>query len=391
MKFTKFLVLCIVFIHSCPHGAQNLLVHIFSQNKIQSIELEVIQGSYQLQSTIGFLSEINEGQSLSLQVNSSNQIHVAKNGTFVGLYDSLFLFQSSHADYIRFSPQLFSKKYLKSREYEGDFGFSVLHGDIQVLNSIFIESYLEGVLASEAGTRCDKEYYKIQAIISRTFARNNRNKHLDQGFHLCDAVHCQAYYGNYRGELTGINDGVKETYGLVLVDSNDFSFPTFFSANCGGQSAETDQIWNKPLSNYVSHADTFCTHTRQANWELYIPKVKLLNYLEKNYFFDISKKKNRDLAFNFIQNERKTFFIHPSFGIPLRDIRSAFKLRSTYFSCSPVGDKVLLKGRGFGHGIGLCQEGAMEMVKQGFGYKEILNFYFRGAELSEWNTPISHW
>ena len=119
MKFTKFLVLCIVFIHSCPHGAQNLLVHIFSQNKIQSIELEVIQGSYQLQSTIGFLSEINEGQSLSLQVNSSNQIHVAKNGTFLGLYDSLFLFQSSHADYIRFSPQLFSKKYLKSREYEG--------------------------------------------------------------------------------------------------------------------------------------------------------------------------------------------------------------------------------------------------------------------------------
>ena len=119
--------------------------------------------------------------------------------------------------------------------------------------------------------------------------------------------------------------------------------------------------------------------------------MKLLNYLEKNYFFDISKKKNRDLAFNFIQNERKTFFIHPSFGIPLRDIRSAFKLRSTYFSCSPVGGKVLLKGRGFGHGIGLCQEGAMEMVKQGFGYKEILNFYFRGAELSEWNTPISHW
>ena len=391
MKFIKFLILCIVFIHSFPHGAQNLLVHIFSQNKIQSIELEVIQGSYQLQSTIGFLSEINEGQSLSLQVNSSNQIHVAKNGTFVGLYDSLFLFQSSHADYIRLSPQLLSKKYIKSREYEGDFGFSVLHGDIQVLNSIFVESYLEGVLASEAGTRCDKEYYKIQAIISRTFARNNRSKHLDQGFHLCDAVHCQAYYGNYQGELSGINDGIKETYGLVLVDSNDFSFPTFFSANCGGQSAETDQIWNKSLPNYVSYADTFCKHTRQANWEIYISKTKLLNYLEKNFFFDISKKKNRDLAFNFIQNERKTFFIHPSFGIPLRDIRSAFKLRSTYFSCSPVGDKVLLKGRGFGHGIGLCQEGAMEMVKQGFGYKEILNFYFRGAELSEWNTPISHW
>ena len=97
------------------------------------------------------------------------------------------------------------------------------------------------------------------------------------------------------------------------------------------------------------------------------------------------------MAFNFTQNERKTFFIHPSFGIPLRDLRSTFKLRSTFFSCEPVGDKVLLRGKGFGHGIGLCQEGAMEMVKRGYSYKEILSFYFRGARLSGWNNPISHW
>ena len=391
MKFTKYLFFCIVFVHSFSHDAQNLLIRVFSQNKIQSIELEVIQGSYQVQSTEGFLTEVNEGQSLKLQVNSSNQIHVAKNGAFIGVYDTLFLFQSSHIDYIRLSPELLNENHVQSRQYEGDFEFSAFHGYIQVLNSIFVESYLEGVLASEAGVRCEKEYYKIQAIISRTFARNNLNKHIDQGFHLCDAVHCQAYYGNYQGELKGINHGVKETHGLVLVDSNDFSFPTFFSANCGGQSAETDQVWNTFLPNYVSHEDTFCIHTRQANWEVYIPKTKLLNYLSKNYFFDISKRKNRHMAFNFTQDERKTFFIHPSFGIPLRDLRSAFNLRSTFFSCEPVGDKVLLRGRGFGHGIGLCQEGAMEMVKFGFGYKEILSFYFRGAELADWNTPISHW
>jgi stage II sporulation protein D len=391
MKFTKFLILFLVFIHSCPHEAQNLLIHIFSQNKIQSIELEVMQGCYQIQSNEGFLSEVNQGESLNLQVNSSNQIHVAKNGSFLGIYDTLLLFQSSNFDHIRLLPKLANNIPIKSRQYEGDFEIAAFHGHIQVLNAVFVETYLEGVLASEAGIRCANEYYKVQAIISRTFARNNLNKHFDQGFNLCDAVHCQAYYGNYQGELTGINEGVKQTHGLVLVDSNDFSFPTFFSANCGGQSAETDQIWNKPLPNYVSHEDTFCVHTRQANWEVYIPKTKFLNHLSKNYFFDISKRKNRDMAFNFKQNERKTFFIHPSFGIPLRDLRSAFKLRSTFFSCEPVGDKVLLRGRGFGHGIGLCQEGAMEMVKQGFSFKEILSFYFRGAELADWNSPISHW
>ena len=230
--------------HSFSNDAQNLLIRVFSQKKIQSIELEVIKGSYQIQSTEGYLTEVNEGQSLKLQVNSSNQIHVAENGSFIGVYDTLFLFQSSHIDYIRLSPELLNENHVQSRQYEGDFEFSAFHGHIQVLNSIFVESYLEGVLASEAGVQCEREYYKIQAIISRTFARNNLNKHIDQGFHLCDAVHCQAYYGNYQGELKGINHGVKETHGLVLVDSNDFSFPTFFSANCGGQSAETDQVWN---------------------------------------------------------------------------------------------------------------------------------------------------
>tara|TARA_B100001287_G_scaffold276736_1_gene289065 strand:- start:1839 stop:3014 length:1176 start_codon:yes stop_codon:yes gene_type:complete len=391
MKFTKYLFFCIVFAHSFSQNAQNLLIRIFSQKKIQSIELEIIQGSYQVQSPDGFLTEVNKGQSIQLQVNSSGQIHVVKNGAFIGLYDTLFLFQSSHTDYISLSPDLLDKSHQHSRQYEGDFKCFVFQNHIQVLNSIFVESYLEGVLASEAGVRCEKEYYKVQAIISRTFARNNLNKHVDQGYHLCDAVHCQAYYGNYQGEFKGINQGVKETKGLVLVDSNNVSFPTFFSANCGGQSAETDQIWSKSLPNYVSHEDTFCVHTRQANWELYISKKKLLNYLLTNYYFDISKQEQRDMVFNFTQNKRKTFFIHPSFGIPLRDLRSEFNLRSTFFSCQPVGDKVLLRGRGFGHGIGLCQEGAMEMVRFGFSYKDILNFYFRGAELADWDRPINHW
>ncbi|MCB0479568.1 MAG: hypothetical protein KDC84_15480, partial [Crocinitomicaceae bacterium] len=54
-----------------------------------------------------------------------------------------------------------------------------------------------------------------------------------------------------------------------------------------------------------------------------------------------------------------------------------FDLKSTYFSCKPEGDYVVLSGRGFGHGIGLCQEGAMNMAKAGYTYKQILKFYFQ--------------
>ena len=67
-------------------------------------------------------------------------------------------------------------------------------------------------------------------------------------------------------------------------------------------------------------------------------------------------------------------------GIPLRDIRFHFKLKSTYFSCFPDGEMVVLKGRGFGHGVGMCQEGAMSMANKGFDYKKIIRHYFDGVE-----------
>ena len=82
-----------------------------------------------------------------------------------------------------------------------------------------------------------------------------------------------------------------------------------------------------------------------------------------------------------IQTERKAFYIDPVLGIPLRDLREEFNLKSTFFSCYPDGDDVLIKGRGFGHGVGLCQEGAMKMARLGFDYTQIARFYFPGVQL----------
>jgi len=89
--------------------------------------------------------------------------------------------------------------------------------------------------------------------------------------------------------------------------------------------------------------------------------------------------------YRFAQPERLAFFHGPELGIPLRDIRTKFNLRSTFFSCFPEGDEVVLKGRGFGHGVGLCQEGAMRMAKAGFAAEQILKFYFPGVVIRERN------
>jgi len=80
--------------------------------------------------------------------------------------------------------------------------------------------------------------------------------------------------------------------------------------------------------------------------------------------------------FNFHQDSRLTDYKIGSLKIPLRTIREDLNLRSTFFSVFAVGDSIILKGRGYGHGVGLCQEGAMEMAARGFNYKQIIDFYY---------------
>jgi stage II sporulation protein D len=67
----------------------------------------------------------------------------------------------------------------------------------------------------------------------------------------------------------------------------------------------------------------------------------------------------------------------------MRDLREQFKLKSSFFDAVVVGEEVILYGKGFGHGVGLCQEGAMQMAKKGYTFDQILGFYYPGAKLSE--------
>jgi len=373
MKIYLF-ILFLVFL--VPIKSQKINIQLFSSVNISKISIQSVNGNCQILSPRGFITEMDEGSIVSLRLNSNEKIHLIKDGVFLCLVDTLFFYQSQTQDYLSFFSE--STKY-KSRKYQGDFECFIRDGFLDIRNTIAVDDYLEGVLASEAGVRLESEYYKVQAIISRTYALNNWNKHQVEGFNLCDDVHCQAYFGRYNHESTGIIEGVKNTKGVVLLDQNKKRFPVFFSANCGGQSAETDQIWNTSISSYISRPDTFCIHTRQANWEQYIPKTEFLNFLKDKYFLDVHDPEVYRLIVNFKQENRKTFFIDPIYGIPLRDIRKKFGLKSTYFSTAQIGNKVLFKGKGFGHGIGLCQEGAMRMIRMGYSHEEVLKYYFNGA------------
>ena len=143
------------------------------------------------------------------------------------------------------------------------------------------ETYLEGVIESEAGEGRSKEYYKVQAIISRTFALKSKEKHAAEGFHLCNQVHCQAYLHKRIGPAV-IDSAVKATERQVLLDSSGHLAPTFFSANCGGQTSLPAFVWNVEIPSLKSIEDTFCIHTRQAKWTATIDPTAWKTYFVKN-------------------------------------------------------------------------------------------------------------
>jgi stage II sporulation protein D len=124
--------------------------------------------------------------------------------------------------------------------------------------------------------------------------------------------------------------------------------------------------------------DPFCTAYPSAQWTKSISLDDWISYLMKNGF-KLNPQTVTD--FSFRQVNRKPDYIVNDFTLPFKQIRNDWNLRSPFFSISVGDDKVMLKGNGYGHGVGLCQEGAMEMGKRGHKYEDIIKFYYRHIRL----------
>jgi stage II sporulation protein D len=379
----RFFILLGLFFSGLTSEAQLIRVGLFSNQKISQARFSPKVGSCFIFSDTNFIAKITSPDIIEFSPEQNDKIEIIINGKIYPSVNNISIVQEKNENHLDIKVL---KPTLKTRAYEGDFFVLNTKGYLQIINDIDLEQYLEGVIESEAGTGQRIEYYKVQAIISRTYAMKYKKKHESSGFNLCDATHCQAYL-HKRNNSDLIDSAVSRTRGVIMLDKNGTMFSTFFHANCGGQTCEPDAVWNEKIEGFSSFKDTFCIHTNQSKWVKKIPIKDWNTFLQDKYNFPIWDTLSVEQMFKFEQIERKTFFINPFFGIPLRDIREAFKLKSTFFSCSKEGDFIVLSGKGFGHGVGLCQEGGMSMAKYGYDYKQILAFYFPGMILYE--QPIA--
>lgn len=359
-------------------NAQEVRVGLMGDLRISELKAETFQGGYTI-----FIDTIEVGLLTTMYFKCrGGKIQFDYNDSIIT------------ADIVRITPHLANSAFKlkaispvsKDHFYRGSLELLAKpNNSISVVNVVPMNDYLAGVIESEGGGGRNLEYYKVQALMSRTYVLRNLKRHEKDGYEVCDRVHCQAYHNMLR-HTPAIEEAVTATNGEVLVDAHGELVTAYFSANCGGQTCEPSYVWNNSISYLQTFKDTFCIHTRQAQWKTSVAKSNWKSFLESEY--GIYEKDLGEDLYNFNQEQRRAFYIHPSLGIPLRDLRAKFKLKSTYFSTYLEGDRVIIEGRGFGHGVGLCQEGAMQMAKYGYNYRQISRFYFTGVRITAFSKLV---
>lgn len=253
---------------------------------------------------------------------------------------------------------------------------------LTAVNQVGFEKYVAGVVESEGGAFPEPEFFKAQAVIARTFAMKNLKKHINEGYNLRDDVSSQVYHSRaYLKNAEMIIEATKATADSILVDQFGYPLSTLFHANSGGQTANAGDVWSNDILYLRSRPDPFSVNQTSFRWEKSINKNELIAYLARQFNTSANDSALINAWENFVQPQRKAYFTYNGNRLKLTQIRHRFNLRSTFFDVHHSGQNYVLKGRGYGHGVGLSQDGAINMSNSGFSFKDILYFYYENSEL----------
>ncbi len=351
--------------------SEHLFISVLSDKKISSVIITSSVGEYEIINDNQKISDLNPLSILNISV-LNKKILLRNMADTIGIYDSLFI---NSLDSVNVLELKAINKTKFNRYYDDNLIITVKDGSLFFINNVDINKYVAGVVKSEGGYNKHIEYYKVQAIICRTYALREKEKHIDEKFQLCDMVHCQVYAGKSRDSL--INKAVDETRNLVLVDKNNNLISAVFHSNSGGQTLNSEDVWQESRPYLKAVVDTFSYNQKNSKWEKTIPFKSWNNYIYKKYRCSIN-----DTCFKFIQENRINYIYIDSTKISLKDVRKDWDLKSTFFSIKQINsDTLLFEGKGYGHGVGLAQEGAMNMANYGYDYKTIINFYYNNVSI----------
>ena len=384
MRFIKTLFFFILLYSLVLPGiAMDLKVRVLSDYKVKSVDVKVVSGKYMMlcNNLKVFVEDLSPDEAITLTFHD-NQIRVEKGIELIGTYTYIEFIGKKYNNVLSLNSPQIDKK----RSYEEHL-IVIARNDMILINRIDLEKYIAGVVQSEVfGSSEEVEFFKIQATVSRTYALANINRHSKDGYNLCDGVHCQSYKG--RCSNPDILRGTFESFSDVIVDSTNKLISPAYHSNSGGMTEDAKSIWQIKVPYLRSIVDTFSIGAKNYQWEKSIPKQQWINYFVLKYGDEYRNSETQETIFNFKQNQRIAKWIVGNDTIPTKNIREYFNLRSSFFSVDLKNDTIYIHGKGYGHGVGLSQEGAIQMVKKGYSYIDILRFYYSNIHIVKYTEII---
>lgn len=248
--------------------------------------------------------------------------------------------------------------------------------DEKGIEEMVLEQYVASVLAGEVFSTWPIEALKAQAIAARTYALKRMKERQQSPFHVRNSVSDQVL----RHEPDDIFlRAAKESMGLVVIINGSLA-ETSFHSTCGGKTTDSGSVWGYSHPHLRGGKCGFCELSPTYEWQESIPK----KVVEKNLGQKISKIKIISRSNDGRVQGIKIFGSKNTFlqGKDFRKILGANHIKSTFLKEIKVfGSKILFIGKGFGHGVGMCQYGALGMAKDGRRFHEILSHYYPGTKL----------
>lgn len=263
------------------------------------------------------------------------------------------------------------------------------NGKLMLINDIPIEDYLKGVLPSEVNPKWPMESLKAQAIASRTYALFKMIENQTLRYHLSKDVLSQVYGGKGQEHVLS-NSAVELTQGQILTH-NGKVFPAYFHSTCGGHTTRAEYIWPvEPHPALEGVECNFCWQSKHYRWTAEIPASEIQKKLKARR---IPVSGITDLTMEDKDKTGRARFIGVVTAAGMRKIQSndfrlwidPMKFKSTWVqSIEKKNGIFVFKGRGWGHGVGMCQYGIKQLGEMGYTADKIVSYYYPGSVITQY-------
>ncbi len=251
---------------------------------------------------------------------------------------------------------------------------------LYIITEIPLEEYTSGVVSAEVGRSWDAEALKAQAVVSRTYALYQKlhAKTPKNLYHLTSSVLSQVYRGGPVPD--SVQKAVRETRGEILTYGGEPIIAYYHSTSCG-MTEDPSEVFGKSYP-YLKPVETNCELSPYFMWERRIPVQDIERAV------GVSNIKEIVIGTYTVTHRVKSLSIATETGehsVLAKDFRKSVgwdRLPSTVITdITRDGDSFVFEGKGYGHGVGMCQWAALSMAKAGMKYKEILSTFYPGTTI----------